>query len=110
MGAGIAQVCIQAGFETVGREVSDELVARGRSTIEHYVSRAVEKERITAEERDAVLGRLTTTTDLADLGGCDLVIEAVVEDLDVKRDLFAELDRLVAPEAILATNTSALSV
>jgi 3-hydroxybutyryl-CoA dehydrogenase len=110
MGAGIAQVCVQAGFETVGREVSEELAARGRSTIEHYLSRAVEKGRITAEERDMALGRLTTTTSLADLTGCDLVIEAVVEDLDVKRELFAELDRLVAPDAILATNTSALSV
>jgi len=110
MGAGIAQVCVQAGLETVGREVSGELAQRGRATIEHYLGRGVEKERITAGERDTALGLLTTTTALADLSGCDLVIEAIVEELDAKRDLFGELDRLVSAEAILATNTSALSV
>jgi 3-hydroxybutyryl-CoA dehydrogenase len=110
MGVGIAQVCVQAGLETVGREVSEELAKRGRATIEHYLDRGVEKERITADERDTALGLLTTTTALADLSGCDLVIEAIVEELDAKRELFAELDRLVSAEAILATNTSALSV
>src|SRR5262245_58622979 len=110
MGAGIAQVCAQAGFETVGREVSDELGERGRRTIAGYLGRAVEKERLTSDERDAALGRLTVTTSLADLAGCDLVIEAIVEEIRPKRELFAELDRIVAPEAILATNTSALSV
>jgi 3-hydroxybutyryl-CoA dehydrogenase len=109
MGAGIAQVCVQAGFETVGREVSDELCERARSTVEHSLGRAVEKGRLSEAERDAALGRLTTTTDLADLAGCDLVIEAIVEDPDAKRSLFAELSE-VAPRAILATNTSALSV
>jgi len=110
MGAGIAQVSVQAGFETVGREVSEELCERARGTIEHYLGRAVEKGRMTADERDAALGRLSLTTDLADLAGCGLVIEAIVEELDPKRELFAELDRMVAPEAILATNTSALPV
>jgi 3-hydroxybutyryl-CoA dehydrogenase len=110
MGAGIAQVCVQAGFETVGREISEELVERGRSTIEHYLGRAVEKERLTPEERDAALARLTLATDLNELGGCDLVVEAIMEDLAAKRELFAGLDSIVSPEAILATNTSALSV
>ena len=110
MGAGIAQVSVQAGFETVGREVSDELAERGRTTIEHYLRRAVEKERMTAPERDAALGRLTPTTELADFADCDLVIEAVLEELPLKRDVFAELDVVTRPEAILATNTSALSV
>jgi 3-hydroxybutyryl-CoA dehydrogenase len=110
MGAGIAQLCVQAGFETVGREVTDELGERGRATIERYLARGVEKGRLTQEERDAALGRLRLTTDVADLGGCDLVIEAIVEELEAKRALFAELDRIVGPEAILATNTSALSV
>jgi len=110
MGAGIAQVSVQAGYETVGREISMELAERGRGKIEHYLGRAVEKERMTGEERDAALGRLTLTTDLADLAGCDLVIEAVLEELPLKREVFAELDRNVTPEAILATNTSALSV
>jgi 3-hydroxybutyryl-CoA dehydrogenase len=110
MGAGIAQVCVQAGLETIGRDVSDDLAERGRSTVEHYLDRGVEKGRLTAEERDAALGRLTTTTALDDLSDCGLVIEAIVEELDAKRELFAELDRILGPEAILATNTSALSV
>ena len=109
MGAGIAQVCVQSGVETVGREVTEELGERARERIGHYLGRGVEKGRLTAEERDAALGRLTTTTELADLEGCDLVIEAVVEELDAKRELFAELDRLL-PSAVLATNTSALPV
>ena len=109
MGAGIAQVCIQAGVETVGREVTDELGERARERIAHYLGRGVEKGRLTAEERDAALARLTTTTELSDLAGCDLVIEAVVEELDAKREIFAELDRLL-PSTVLATNTSALPV
>jgi 3-hydroxybutyryl-CoA dehydrogenase len=110
MGAGIAQVCVQAGVETVGREVSQELAERARERIAHYLGRGVEKGRLTPEQRDAALARLTTTTELADLAGCDLVVEAVVEELDAKRELFRELEDVVAPEAVLATNTSALSV
>jgi 3-hydroxybutyryl-CoA dehydrogenase len=110
MGAGIAQVCVQAGVETVGREVSEELAERARERIAHYLGRGVEKGRLTPEEKDAALARLRTTTELADLAGCDLVVEAVVEELDAKRQLFRELEGVVAPEAVLATNTSALSV
>jgi 3-hydroxybutyryl-CoA dehydrogenase len=110
MGAGIAQVCVQAGVDTVGREVSEELAERARERIAHYLGRGVEKGRLTPEERDAALDRLTTTTKLADLAGCELVVEAVVEELDAKRQLFRELEDVVAPEAVLATNTSALSV
>jgi 3-hydroxybutyryl-CoA dehydrogenase len=110
MGAGIAQVCVQAGIETVGREVSEELGERARERIAHYLGRGVEKGRSTPEERDAALDRLTTTTELADLAGCELVVEAVVEELDAKRQLFRELEEVVVPEAVLATNTSALSV
>jgi 3-hydroxybutyryl-CoA dehydrogenase len=110
MGAGIAQVAAQSGFETVGREVSEELCERARERIEHYLGRAVEKGKMTAENRDAALGRLTFTTELAGLADCDLVIEAIVEELEPKRETFAELERIVAPEAILATNTSALPV
>jgi 3-hydroxybutyryl-CoA dehydrogenase len=110
MGAGIAQVSVQSGHETVGREVSDELAQRGRSTIERYLTRGVEKGRMSQEERDAALARLTLTTQLADLADCDLVIEAVLEELDLKREVFAELDRVTRPDAVLATNTSALSV
>jgi 3-hydroxybutyryl-CoA dehydrogenase len=110
MGGGIAQVAAQSGFETVGHEVSEELCERARGTIEHYLGRAVEKGRMTADERDAALARLTFTTDLGDLAGCDLVIEAIVEELEPKRETFAALDGIVAPEAVLATNTSALPV
>jgi 3-hydroxybutyryl-CoA dehydrogenase len=110
MGAGIAQVCVQAGVDTVGREVSDELGAAARSRIDHYLARGVEKERLTEEEREVALQRLTTTTEVADLADCDLVIEAVVEELEAKRVLFGELEEFVRPEAVLATNTSALSV
>jgi 3-hydroxybutyryl-CoA dehydrogenase len=110
MGAGIAQVSVQAGYETVGREVRDELGDRGKATIDRYLTRGVEKGRLTQEEKDAAIGRLTLTTELADLSDCDLVIEAVLEELPLKREVFAELDRVTRPKAILATNTSALSV
>jgi len=110
MGAGIAQVCLQAGFEVVGREVESEHGERARERIDHYLARGVEKERLTQDEKEAALGRLTLTTELADLADCQLVIEAAFEDLAVKRELFGELDRIAPPPAILATNTSALSV
>jgi 3-hydroxybutyryl-CoA dehydrogenase len=110
MGAGIAQISVQSGFETIGREVESQLGERGRATVERYLARGVEKGRLSGDERDAALGRLTLTTDLADLADCDLVIEAALEELELKREIFAELDRVTRPDAILATNTSALSV
>jgi 3-hydroxybutyryl-CoA dehydrogenase len=110
MGAGIAQVSVQSRHETVGREVSNALGERGRATIERYLTRGVDKGRLTQAERDAALARLTLTTELSDLADCDLVIEAVVEELELKREVFAELDRVMRPDAVLATNTSALSV
>ena len=110
MGAGIAQVSVQACYETVGREISLELAERGKATIDRYLTRGVEKGRLTQEEKNAAIGRLTLTTELADLNGCDLVIEAVLEELPLKREVFAVLERVTRPEAVLATNTSALSV
>ena len=110
MGAGIAQVCLQAGVEVIGREVVPELGEGARLTIDHYLTRGVEKGRLSEDEKDAALGRLSLVTDLAELASCELVIEAAFEDLDVKRELFAELDRIAVPPAVLATNTSALSV
>jgi len=110
MGAGIAQISLTGGHETIGREGSDELAARGRETIERYLGRNVEKGRMSSAERDAALARLTLATDLSDLAECDLVIEAVLEELELKREVFAELDRICRADAILATNTSALSV
>jgi 3-hydroxybutyryl-CoA dehydrogenase len=110
MGAGIAQVSVQSGHPTIGREVSDELNERARSTIDRYLGRAVEKERMSQSDKDAALARLTLSTELEDLADCDLVIEAIVEELEPKQELFAELERICRPDAILATNTSALSV
>jgi 3-hydroxybutyryl-CoA dehydrogenase len=110
MGAGIAQVCVQGGVEVVGREIGAELGERAAERIGHFLTRAVEKGKMEQADRDAAMARLRLTTELGDLAGCDLVIEAAFEDLDVKRELFAELDRLVGDDAILATNTSALSV
>jgi 3-hydroxybutyryl-CoA dehydrogenase len=110
MGAGIAQLGIEAGFEVVGREVTPDLGERARGRIAHFLERKVDKERMTADEREAALGRLELTTELGALRACDLVIEAIVEELDAKLALFAELEGIVAPDAILATNTSALSV
>jgi 3-hydroxybutyryl-CoA dehydrogenase len=110
MGAGIAQLAIEAGYETVGREVTDELGTTANERIAHFLQRKVDKELMTVAERESALGSLSLTTELAGFADCDLVIEAIVEDLHVKLELFAELERIVRPDTILATNTSALSV
>jgi 3-hydroxybutyryl-CoA dehydrogenase len=110
MGSGIAQLAIEAGYETVGREVTDELGEKARERIAHFLERKVDKEQLGVEEREAALQRLSLTTDLAGFAECDLVVEAIVEDLDAKRSLFSELEGRVSGEMILATNTSALSV
>jgi 3-hydroxybutyryl-CoA dehydrogenase len=110
MGAGIAQLCVEAGVDTIGREVTDDLGERARDRIAHFLTRKAEKGQMTQDQRDAAVERLSLTTEVADLAECDLVIEAIVEELDAKRELFAQLDRLLAQDAVLATNTSALSV
>jgi 3-hydroxybutyryl-CoA dehydrogenase len=110
MGAGIAQLCVEAGLDTVGREVTDELGQQAKDRIAHFLTRKVEKGRLAEEARDLAVGRLALTTALDDLRDCDVVIEAIVEELEPKRELFAELDRITADDAVLATNTSALSV
>ena len=110
MGGGIAQLCVEAGIETVRREVSLELAEQGRDRIAHFLTRKVEKGQLEQGARDAAVGRLTLTADLADLADCDLVIEAIVEALGPKQELFRELERVCRPDAVLATNTSALSV
>jgi 3-hydroxybutyryl-CoA dehydrogenase len=110
MGAGIAQLSIEAGVDTVGREVSVDLGERAQSRIAHFLTRKVEKGQIDPGSRDDALARLTLTTELSDLADCDLVIEAIVEDLAPKQELFAELERICRADAVLATNTSALSV
>jgi 3-hydroxybutyryl-CoA dehydrogenase len=110
MGAGIAQLAVEAGYETVGREVTDELGRRAHERIAHFLQRKVDKEQLAPDAREHTLGLLTLTTDLADLAECDLVIEAIVEDLPAKLALFSELEGIVGTDSILATNTSALSV
>jgi len=110
MGGGIAQLCIEAGIDTVGREVSLEVAEQGRDRIAHFLTRKVEKGQLEQAARDTAVGRLTLTTDLADLADCDLVIEAIVEALEPKQELFRELERICRPDTVLATNTSALSV
>ncbi len=110
MGAGIAQLAVEAGLETVGREVDAARGEAARDRIAHFLTRKVEKGQLAQDERDAALGLLRLTTDLADLAGCDVVIEAAFEDLSVKHEVFRALERVVRPDAVLATNTSALSV
>ncbi|HET7456592.1 MAG TPA: 3-hydroxybutyryl-CoA dehydrogenase [Gemmatimonadaceae bacterium] len=110
MGSGIAQVAAQAGFDTVVREVSDALAARARGAVEKSLAKGVERGKVAAADRDAALGRLRTTTALADLARCDIVIEAVVEDLDVKGALWKELDAICPAETIFASNTSSLTI
>ena len=110
MGAGIAQLAVHHGFDVIGCETGPELVEAGRGRIAGGLERHVARERMTAAERDAALARFTGTTDVAGVAGCDIVVEAIVEQMDAKRDLFARLEQVCTPEAILATNTSALSV
>jgi 3-hydroxybutyryl-CoA dehydrogenase len=110
MGAGIAQLALEAGYEVVGREVSDELGEQARERIAHFLQRKVDKGQLAGEARESALARLALTTELADLADSDLVVEAIVEELGAKLGLFSELDALVRPDTVLATNTSALSV
>jgi 3-hydroxybutyryl-CoA dehydrogenase len=110
MGSGIAQLCVQAGVPTVACESTMELAQRGRGMIEKQLARSVEKGRLTEEEKERTLGLLEPADDVGALEGCDLVIEAVFEDLAVKHDLFGRIEGVVAHDTVLATNTSALSV
>jgi 3-hydroxybutyryl-CoA dehydrogenase len=110
MGAGIAQVAAQSGFDTKVREVSDALCARAKAGIEKQMNKAIEKGKMTAEARDAAMAKLSFTTAVKDLKGCDVVIEAVVEDVDVKNAMWKELDALCPPHTIFASNTSSLTI
>ncbi|MEZ5157049.1 MAG: 3-hydroxybutyryl-CoA dehydrogenase [Solirubrobacterales bacterium] len=110
MGHGITQICAQAGWDVVMREVDDEKVAGCMGKIEKQLSRAVDKGRMEGEEADAVRGRIEATTDYAALGGCDLVIEAITEDLGLKLEMWEVVDGIVKEEAHFATNTSSLAV
>jgi 3-hydroxybutyryl-CoA dehydrogenase len=110
MGSGIAQVCAMAGFEVVLNDLKDEFVDRGLHVIRKNLSRQVEKERMTVEEMNTVLDRLTASTELTDAKDVDLVIEAAVENMEIKTKLFAQLDEIAPREAILASNTSSLPI
>ena len=110
MGSGIAQVAAAAGYDTVVRDVSKELLDRGRAGIEKSLAKFVEKGKLDAAARDATLKRLTFTTTVADLKGVDIVIEAITEDLGLKNALFKELDALCGPATIFASNTSSLTI
>jgi 3-hydroxybutyryl-CoA dehydrogenase len=110
MGGGIAQVCAEAGYRVVVREVSDELLKKGLGKIDAFLARGVEKGKVTAERKKDVLGRLEGTTDLAKLGGCDVVIEVVTENIEVKRQVFQALEAACPPHTVFASNTSSLSI
>jgi 3-hydroxybutyryl-CoA dehydrogenase len=111
MGGGIAELCIKAGVDTVVVEVSDDLVARAQAGIEKSLAKAVEREKLTAEARDEALTRLSFATDLRQLADRDLVIEAVIENEELKRGIFRTLDETVTSEsAILASNTSSIPI
>ncbi len=110
MGAGIAQVAASSGYDVTIVEVSDELVAKGIGGIGKSLSKFVEKGTMTAEQRDEALGRLRGTTRHEELADADLIIEAIIENLDIKRETWARLDKICKPETILASNTSSLSI
>jgi 3-hydroxybutyryl-CoA dehydrogenase len=110
MGSGIAQVAAVAGWDVVLRDLDDDAVARGRGAIEASTAKFVEKGRLSEADRDAALARITTTTDLDAVAGADIVVEAVFESVDVKKELFATLDRICRDDAVLATNTSAIPI
>jgi 3-hydroxybutyryl-CoA dehydrogenase len=110
MGNGIAQIASQIGCKVVMRDIETRFVEGGMKSIDKFLSRSVERGKMTAEEKDAIIGRIKGTTDMADLKDVDFVIEAVIEDLDLKKRVFKELDELLRPEVILATNTSSMSI
>ena len=110
MGSGIAQVAAQAGYDVTLRDVGEDALGRARAAIEKSYARFVDKGKLTSEDRDAALARITTTTDLDAVAGADIVVEAVFEKFEVKREVFTALDRIAKPDAVLATNTSAIPV
>jgi 3-hydroxybutyryl-CoA dehydrogenase len=110
MGSGIAQVSAMAGYDVVMRDIEEEFVETGFETIDNSLDRMVAGDKLAADAAETARERITGTTALGDLAECDLVVEAVVENLDVKEDVFADLDRTVGEDAVLATNTSTLSI
>jgi 3-hydroxybutyryl-CoA dehydrogenase len=110
MGNGIAQMAAQIGCDVVLRDIKDEFVERGMKNIDRFLSKSVEKGKIEAAQKDEILGRIQGTTEMSDLKDVDFIVEAVIEDLDLKKSVFKELDELCAPHVILASNTSSMSL
>ena len=110
MGAGIAQVAARGGFDVIMQDVADEFLARGMKTIDRSLQRDVDKARLSADEKSAIVARIKTTTDIGALSEAFIVVEAVTEDLDVKTDVFKSLDEATRADAILASNTSSISI
>lgn len=110
MGQGIVQICAQNGFEVVVRDVSDEIVQRGLKNLESILSRLVSKEKISQDDKAATLSRIKGTVNMADLSDVDYLIEAIFEDMELKKKTFKELDELLKPDVIIGTNTSTLSI
>jgi len=110
MGSGITQVCAQSGYQVVVSEINDELLNKGLASINSFLTKSVEKSKITQQDKDSTLAHIKGTTNTKDFGDCDLVIEAAVENMDLKKKIFAEMDKVCPKHAILATNTSCLSI
>ncbi len=110
MGSGIVETCARAGYQVVVREVNDEFLQKGLDRVQKSMSRGVQKGKLTQADMDAAWGRIRGTTALADMADCDIAIEAAVENMEIKKGVFAELDGVLPPQAILASNTSSLCV
>ena len=110
MGSGITQVCAQAGYQVIVSEVNDELLNKGLSSIDKYLSRSVQKENITQQEKNDILGCIKGTTSMGDFHNCDIILEAAIEDMKLKKSIFHEIDGICPQHTVFATNTSCLSV
>jgi 3-hydroxybutyryl-CoA dehydrogenase len=110
MGAGIVHVCAQSGYEVVVSEINEELLNKGIGTVDHFLSRAVQKEKMTAQDKDEIMGRIKGTTSVGDFKDCDLVVEAIIENLELKKQIFKQLDEICPPHALLTSNTSSMTI
>jgi len=110
MGSGIAQVCAQAGYQVVVSEINEDLLQKGWENIKRFLAKGVERGKVTPEEMEAALARIQGTVDIHDFKDCDLVIEAVIENMEAKKEIFASLDEMCPPHTILASNTSSLCI
>lgn len=110
MGSGIAQVCAQAGYQVVVSEINEDLLQKGLESIKRFLAKGVERGKVSPEEMDGTLTRIQGTVDIQDFKDCDLVIEAIIENMEDKKEIFASLDGICPPHTILASNTSSLCI